>query len=104
MVDIFVCAAATNGFMGSYYSSFSDAIRHIRSLQGKSNKADVFRLEAKKTTKVEPQTAKEEWVSPPPTMNNAARPPARPPPTVPPVSAEYEAPPVPTYTNVLELD
>ena len=103
VVDIFVCAAATNGFMGSYYSSFSDAIRHIRSLQGKSNKADVFRLEAKKTKKVEPQTAKEEWLSPPPTMNNAARP-ARPPPTVPPVSAEYESPLVPTYTNVLELD
>lgn len=35
VVDLFVCAAASLGFMGSHYSSYSDAIRFLRAAHGK---------------------------------------------------------------------
>ena len=36
VVDLFVSAAAPDGFMGSHYSSFSDAIRFLRAIQGRT--------------------------------------------------------------------
>jgi len=40
VIDLFVCAAATDGFMGSNGSSFSDAIRSLRVLQGLATMAE----------------------------------------------------------------
>jgi hypothetical protein len=40
VVDLFVCAAATDGFMGSHGSSFSDAIRSLRVMQGRASMAE----------------------------------------------------------------
>ena len=42
VIDMLVCAVATDGFMGSHGSSYSDAIRHLRTMQGRSNDVDLL--------------------------------------------------------------
>lgn len=55
VVDLFVAAAAPDGFMGSHYSSFSDAIRFLRLTQGRKG-AEVS---ISKASKGKPRAAKE---------------------------------------------
>jgi len=64
VVDLYVCAAATDGFCGSHGSSFSDAIRSLRILNGRCDSWAEHRPDTKAPPPVSPVSTEPHGTSP----------------------------------------
>lgn len=78
VVDLFVSAAAPDGFMASYYSSFSDAIRFLRACQGRPGAREALarasQAAADKQQRAKQQPIKEIAAAPPSTRASRPQP------------------------------